>query len=118
MVLTTIDLFAEAPPAAEGVILLGQGVHDDAAAVIEATGLPYVVWGAAHGPPGRVVVGSDNREGGRLAADYLLRRGRRRLLFLGDAEHGEAEDRLTGFGAGLAGADADRERTRMNSRPQ
>ncbi|HWT44123.1 MAG TPA: substrate-binding domain-containing protein [Sphingopyxis sp.] len=106
MVLTTIDLFSEAPPSADGVILLGQGVHDDAAAVIEATGLPYVVWGAEHGPPERIVVGSDNREGGRLAAEYLLGRGRRRLLFLGDAGHGEAEDRLNGFHAGLAGSDA------------
>lgn len=106
MVLTTIDLFLQAPPSADGVILLGQGVHDDAAAVIEATGLPYVVWGAEHGPPGRVVVGSDNREGGRLAAEYLLGRGRRRLLFLGDAEHGEAEDRLNGFEAGLAASGA------------
>lgn len=106
MVLTTIDLFSEAPPSADGVILLGQGVHDDAAAVIEATGLPYVVWGAEHGPPGRIVVGSDNREGGRLAAEYLLGRGRRRLLFLGDAGHGEAEDRLNGFKAGLAGSGA------------
>ena len=106
MVLTTIDLFSEAPPSADGVILLGQGVHDDAAAVIEATALPYVVWGAAHGPPERVVVGSDNREGGRLAAGYLIGRGRRRLLFLGDAEHGEAEDRLRGFEAGLADSGA------------
>ncbi len=104
MVLTTIDLFSEAPPSADGVILLGQGVHDDAAAAIEATGLPYVVWGAEHGPPDRVVVGSDNREGGRLAADYLLGRGRRRLMFLGDAEHGEAEDRLNGFADALAGS--------------
>lgn len=106
MVLTTIDLFSQAPPSADGVILLGQGVHDDAAAVIEATGLPYVVWGAEHGPPERIVVGSDNREGGRLAAEYLIGRGRRRLLFLGDAGHGEAEDRLTGFRAGLAGSGA------------
>ena len=63
MVLAAIDLFIQAPPSADGVILLGQGVHDDAAAVIAATGLPYVVWGAEHGPPGRIVVGSDNREG-------------------------------------------------------
>ena len=42
MVLTTIDLFTEHPPSTDGVILLGQGVHDDAAAAIEATGLPYV----------------------------------------------------------------------------
>lgn len=106
MVLTTIDLFSEAPPSADGVILLGQGVHDDAAAVIEATGLPYVVWGAEHGPPGRVVVGSDNRDGGRLAAEYLIGRGCRRLLFLGDAGHGEAEDRLAGFEARLADSGA------------
>lgn len=105
MVLTTIDLFAEHPPSTDGVILLGQGVHDDAAAAIEAIGLPYVVWGAAHGPPGRVVVGSDNRDGGRLAADYLLGRGRRRLIFLGETQHGEVDDRLTGFEAELAGRD-------------
>lgn len=101
MVLTTIDLFAEHPPSTDGVILLGQGVHDDAAAAIEATGLPYVVWGAAHGPPERIVVGSDNREGGRLAADYLLGRDRRHLIFLGETQHGEVEDRLNGFEATL-----------------
>lgn len=105
MVLTTIDLFAEHPPSTDGVILLGQGVHDDAAAAVEAMGLPYVVWGAAHGPPERIVVGSDNRAGGRLAADYLAARGRQQLVFLGDTQHGEVEDRLSGFGEGLAGRD-------------
>jgi len=106
MVLTTIDLFSEHPPSTDGVILLGQGVHDDAAAAIEAMGLPYVVWGAAHGPPGRIVVGSDNRAGGRLAAGYLLGLGRRELLFLGETQHGEVDDRLIGFEAGLKGGDA------------
>lgn len=106
MVLTTIDLFAEHPPSTDGVILLGQGVHDDAAAAVEAMGLPYVVWGAAHGPPERIVVGSDNRAGGRLAADYLVGRGRTRLLFLGETQHGEVEDRLSGFEAGLKGSAA------------
>lgn len=107
MVLTTIDLFAEHPPSTDGVILLGQGVHDDAAAAIEAMGLPYVVWGAAHGPPERIVVGSDNRAGGRLAADYLIDRGRRKLLFLGETQHGEIEDRLNGFEAALKGKQAE-----------
>lgn len=106
MVLTTIDLFAQHPPSADGVILLGQGIHDDAAAEIEATGLPYVVWGAAHGPPERVVVGSDNRDGGRLAAEYLLGCGRTKLLFLGETQHGEVEDRLIGFEAALQGGGA------------
>jgi len=103
MVLTTIDLFAVHPPSTDGVILLGQGIHDDAAAAIEAMGLPYVVWGAAHGPPERVVVGSDNRAGGRLAADYLLGRSRKKLLFLGETQHGEVEDRLSGFEVALKG---------------
>lgn len=107
MVLTTIDLFTEHPPSTDGVILLGQGVHDDAAAAIEATGLPYVVWGAAHGPDDRIVVGSDNRTGGRLAADYLLGRGRRKLLFLGETQHGEVEDRLGGFETGVKGGAAE-----------
>ena len=107
MVLTTIDLFAEHPPSTDGVILLGQGVHDDAAAAIEAMGLPYVVWGAAHGPPERIVVGSDNRAGGRLAADYLLGRGRKKLLFLGETQHGEVEDRLSGFEVALMGKGAE-----------
>ena len=106
MVLTTIDLFAEHPPSTDGVILLGQGVHDDAATAVEAMGLPYVVWGAAHGPPERIVVGSDNRAGGRLAAGYLVERGRRNLLFLGETQHGEVEDRLNGFEAGLKGSQA------------
>ena len=106
MVLTTIDLFAEHPPSTDGVILLGQGVHDDAAAAVEAMGLPYVVWGAAHGPAERIVVGSDNRAGGRLAADYLVERGRKRLLFLGETQHGEVEDRLSGFETGLRGSSA------------
>lgn len=105
MVLTTIDLFSQHPPSTDGVILLGQGIHDDAAAAIEAMGLPYVVWGAAHGPPERIVVGSDNREGGRLAARYLLGRGRRRLIFLGETQHGEVDDRLRGFEAMLTGGD-------------
>jgi DNA-binding LacI/PurR family transcriptional regulator len=107
MVLTTIDLFAEHPPSTDGVILLGQGVHDDAAAAVEAMGLPYVVWGAAHGPPERIVVGSDNGAGGRLAADYLVGQGRRKLLFLGETQHGEVEDRLNGFAAGLKGSQAE-----------
>lgn len=106
MVLTTIDLFVKHTPSIDGVILLGQGIHDDAAATIEEMGLPFVVWGAAHGPPRRIVVGSDNREGGRIVANYLVGRGRRDLVFLGNTEHAEVHDRLIGFEAGLQGSDA------------
>lgn len=106
MVLTTIDLFSRAPPSVDGVILLGQGVHDDAAGVVERTGLPFVVWGAAHGDDGPVVVGSDNHAGGKLAAERLLSLGRNRFVFLGETQHGEVEDRLKGFEAGIAAGSA------------
>lgn len=106
MVLTTLDLFRKSPPSADGVILLGQGVHDDAATIIEQTGLPYVVWGAEHNISKRIIIGSDNASGGRLAAEYLLSRNRKRLLFLGETMHAEIEERLFGFEAGLLGSGA------------
>jgi DNA-binding LacI/PurR family transcriptional regulator len=51
----------------------------------------------------------DNEAGGRLAADYLVSRGRRRCAFVGDSEVPSfslrtSDARLAGFRAGLAAA--------------
>lgn len=97
MVLTTMPLFLAAPPAVDGVILLGQGVHEDAVDNIQRTGLPYVIWGSVDGNEDHITVGSDNVQGGRLAADHLLFQGRRQFVFLGDVTHLEVADRLRGF---------------------
>ncbi|WP_199800342.1 substrate-binding domain-containing protein [Erythrobacter mangrovi] len=99
--LSTMSTFTSAPAAVDGIILLGQGMHNDAVAGIEQLGLPLVVWGAPRPGSGHVVVGSNNREGGALAADRLAQLGRRRLVFLGDTEHAEVADRLDGFSARL-----------------
>lgn len=53
---------------ADGVILLGQGVHE-----VQRWGRPMVVWGAVSRHESQVVVGSDNRCGGALAAKPCMR---------------------------------------------
>jgi DNA-binding LacI/PurR family transcriptional regulator len=44
-----------------------------------------------------VVVGSDNRKGGASAAERFLEQGRRKLVFLGDVDHAEVQERCAGF---------------------
>jgi DNA-binding LacI/PurR family transcriptional regulator len=104
-VLTSRQLLDTAPvQAADGLILLGQGSHGEAMLSLQKSGLPLVVWGAPTGLPGVVVVGSDNRKGGASAAERFLSQGRRRLLFLGDVDHAEIQQRCAGFIDALGGA--------------
>lgn len=102
VMLSTAETFVGTVPAVDGVILLGQGVHDDAVATIARAGLPMTVWGSARNDRDHVIVGSDNVAGGALAAQRLLALGRRRLAFLGDIEHAEIADRFDGFAGRLA----------------
>lgn len=95
--LSTVDNFMKLPPAVDGVILLGQGVFNDAVETLADYGLPLVVWGSVRGGAGKVVVGSDNLSGGALAAQRLAQLGRRHLVFLGDIAHAEIADRFEGF---------------------
>ncbi|QUD87878.1 LacI family DNA-binding transcriptional regulator [Phenylobacterium montanum] len=83
--------------AADGAILLGQGMGDDAVRRVAESGAPFVVWGAPHPGQDYVVVGTDNEQGGALAAERLLALGRRRLVFLGDTAHAELAARLAGY---------------------
>jgi DNA-binding LacI/PurR family transcriptional regulator len=106
MVLTTLPLFMDSPPAVDGLILLGQGVHEDAVAVVQRAGLPYVIWGSVDGNDGHVTIGSDNVGGGRLAAEHLLAQGRSACAFIGDTKHLEIADRLRGFRERLGEAGA------------
>ncbi len=88
--------------AADGVILLGQGAHEDAMHEVQRWGRPMVVWGAVSRHESQVVVGSDNRRGGALAAERFIALGRRRPAFLGDPAHGEFAERLEGFTDAMA----------------
>ena len=98
VVLTSKQLL-DTPPVqgADGLILLGQGTHGEAVKVMQKTGLPLVVWGAPQAGTSYIVVGSDNRTGGASVAVRFAEQGRKRLVFLGDTDHAEVQERCAGF---------------------
>jgi DNA-binding LacI/PurR family transcriptional regulator len=55
------------------------------------------VWGAALPDARYPVVGGDNEQGGYLAAQHLLSRGCKKIAFLGDITHPEADLRYAGY---------------------
>jgi len=106
MLVTTRDHFLDAlGTAADGIIMIGQGSEGSRVGEVAAFGLPMVTWGAA-GAGAPDVVGSDNRLGGRMAAEHLVALGRRRILFLGDPAHPEVASRLDGVRDLLAASEA------------
>lgn len=87
----------------DGIIFLGQsGHHEDFRALAKA-GVPFVVWGAHRADASYCVVGSDNPQGGRLAAQRFRSQKRQRPLFIGPRGHTEIEQRFAGFAKEWAG---------------
>jgi DNA-binding LacI/PurR family transcriptional regulator len=108
VVLTSRQLLDTAPvQGADGLILLGQGSHGEAVRALQQTGMPLVVWGAPESESSAessyVVVGSDNRKGGASVAERFLEQGRRKLVFVGDVDHAEVQERCAGFIDALSG---------------
>ena len=98
VVLTSKQLMNTAPvQGADGLILLGQGSHGEAVRTLQQTGMPLVVWGAPEPGTDYIVVGSDNRKGGISAAERFIAQGRQKLVFLGDVDHAEVQERCAGF---------------------
>lgn len=107
LLLTTSDHFLNSDAVgADGVIMIGEGEGGQRARQVADLGLPTVVWGAPLSDARVTVVGSDNREGGRLAARHLVEGGRRRILFLGDVRHPEIAHRHEGVRDVLAASPA------------
>lgn len=97
LLLTTSKTFLESDAVgADGVVMVGEGEGGRRARQVVDLGLPTVVWGAPLANTGACFVGSDNREGGRLAARHLIEGGRSRILFLGDIRHPEVAARHEG----------------------
>ena len=104
VVLTSKQLLDTAPvQGADGLILLGQGSHGEAVRVLEKAGLPLVVWGAPEAGATYIVVGSDNRAGGVKVGQRFRAQGRKQLIFLGDVDHAEVQERCAGFIDALGG---------------
>lgn len=97
MLVTSSDHFLDSQVVdADGIVMLGQGVGAERARTIAAQGLPMLGWGERLPNSDLIVIGSDNRLGGRLGAQHLIDTGRRRLAFLGDIAHPEVAARLEG----------------------
>ena len=107
MLLTTNEHFvASNALGADGVVVLGQGEGGRYLSQVGTMGLPIVAWGEPVPGLNVPVIGSDNRQGGRLAAEHLIASGRTKLLFLGDAQHPEVAGRLEGVREVLAESEA------------
>ncbi len=104
VVLTSRQLLDTAPvQGADGLILLGQGSHGEAVTALKKRSQPLVVWGAPEAGSDTVVVGSDNRKGGTSVAQRFIELGRKKVLFLGDVDHAEVQERCAGFIDALGG---------------
>lgn len=107
MLLTTNDHFvASNAIGADGAVMIGQGEEARRLGEVAAFNLPMVAWGEPVPGMNVKVIGSDNHLGGKLAAEHLLARGCKRLLFLGDTQHPEVAARLAGFREALASSEA------------
>jgi DNA-binding LacI/PurR family transcriptional regulator len=82
---------------ADGLIIIGQGEHDQRIEALTTTDLPFIVWGTEIHQKSYTTVGSDNRKGGYLAVSHLIEQGCKRIAFLGDVNHNEVEQRWLGY---------------------
>lgn len=89
--------YAMSTSRATGMIFIGQSSLHHAFNTFAARENRFVVWGADFADATYCTIGSDNVAGGRRATSHLSRLGRERILFLGDTEAPEAEQRHRGY---------------------
>jgi DNA-binding LacI/PurR family transcriptional regulator len=80
----------------DGLIVIGQSDQFNRIETVAAGFQPMVVWGNHQAGQRHCVVGTDNRLGGRLAAERLIAAGATRLAFFGDTEPAEFAARHAG----------------------
>lgn len=80
----------------DGLIVIGQSDQFERIEDVADGYLPMVVWGNHQEGQRHCVVGTDNRLGGKLAAERLIAAGATRLAFLGDTGAMEFAARYSG----------------------
>lgn len=94
----------------DGFVLMAASCTRKHLEALQARGAPCVVWGLDSTTHSYSTVTGDSFAGGRIAANHLLDRGRRRIAFIGGPEtEQEAQDRYRGYASALraAGLDVD-----------
>ena len=89
--------YALATSRAAGVIFIGQSSLHHAFNELTSRENRFVVWGAELPDAQYCSIGSDNVMGGQRATSHLARLGRERILFLGDVEAPEMDQRHRGY---------------------
>lgn len=80
----------------DGVIVIGQSDQFERIEEVADGYRPMVVWGNHNEGQRHCVVGTDNRLGGRIAAERLIAAGAKRIAFIGDPTAMEFAARLAG----------------------
>jgi DNA-binding LacI/PurR family transcriptional regulator len=93
--------FAENNPDV-GFIFLGQTQYHRALNKLAETGRAFSVWGTELPDQKYCSVGSDNFAGSQRLTNHLLRIGRKRLAFIGQAPYTVIVDRFEGYKSALA----------------
>ena len=86
----------------DGIVVLCQSDQDAVLRQSARVYRPLVVWG--EGGSDYCCVGTDNRQGGRIATEHLLGLGRRRIAFAGMTDIPELDARHAGYLDALAAA--------------
>jgi DNA-binding LacI/PurR family transcriptional regulator len=82
---------------ADGIIFLGRGLREYLLNDLAKTNVPFVVWGSSLENSPFCTIGSDGFDGGIQAGKYLIDKGRRNILFVGDTRHKEIYARRAGL---------------------
>jgi DNA-binding LacI/PurR family transcriptional regulator len=94
---------------ADGLILLGYGdyhEYEQRLGLLVEQGTHFVRWGSVKPQAREVVIGCDNRQGGRDVTAHLIAAGRKQIAFIGTATSATPEflDRHSGYARALAQA--------------
>ena len=95
----------------DGIVIIGQSDQSEVIERVGRTYAPMVVWGTDVPGKSYCSVGSDNRKGGKMAAQYLIEKGRKNLIFLGNIHAPEFAERQQGFAEACREAGIDQART-------
>ncbi len=100
---------------ADGIILLGYGDYMSARPKLEKlkqAEAHFMLWGPQIEEISGHTIGCDNRLGGRLATEHLLKNQRRSIAFLGEASHHapEFQERYLGYADAIQGSQLKLER--------
>jgi len=86
----------------DGFILLTAARKQSQVKAMLGVGVPFIVWGVPLSNLSYCSVINDNFDGGKKATEYLLKKGKSRIAFIGGpADEFEAQQRYNGYAAAL-----------------